>query len=86
MRPTGLSQTEAARRLGISRRRLNEIIAGRRAITPDTAIRLACLFGLDAGFWLSLQMQWDLVQAARRLRRLTHANPPGNAAAILKTR
>lgn len=71
LRPSHLNQTQAARQLGLSRRRLNEIIMGRRAITPDTAIRLAYLFGLPARFWLTLQCDWDLAQA-RRLRHLSH--------------
>lgn len=71
--PAGLSQTEAARRLGISRRRLNELIAGKRGISPDTAIRLACLFGQDAQFWMALQSAWDLAQARRLLRQQRHS-------------
>ncbi|WP_293762044.1 HigA family addiction module antitoxin [uncultured Aquitalea sp.] len=68
--PSGMTQTDAARLLGISRRRLNELIAGKRGITPDTAIRLACLFGQSAQFWMELQSAWDLAQARRRLRQL----------------
>lgn len=65
LQPARLSQTEAARLLGISRRRLNEIIQGHRAITPDTAIKLGQLFGLHARFWLALQGDWDLARLAR---------------------
>lgn len=65
LQPSHLNQTQAARQLGLSRRRLNEIIMGRRAITPDTAIRLAYLFGLPARFWLDLQSEWNLAQARR---------------------
>ena len=68
LQPARLSQTEAARLLGISRRRLNEIIQGHRAITPDTAIKLGQLFGLHARFWLALQGDWDLAQLARPAR------------------
>ena len=66
--PLGLSQTEAARRLGISRRRLNEVIQGHRAFTPDTAIRVAALFGTDAQFWLGLQAAHDTNVCWKRLR------------------
>lgn len=68
LEPLGMSQTEAARRLGISRRRLNEVVQGRRAFTPDTAIRCAALFGADASFWLSLQAAHDTFACWKRLR------------------
>lgn len=58
-----MSQTEIAARLQISYPRLNEIIHGKRGITPDTALRLERLFGMDADFWLNLQRDWDLYQA-----------------------
>jgi addiction module HigA family antidote len=61
--PLGLTQGQAARLLGVSRRRLNEIVVGRRGLSPDTALRCAVAFGLDVGFWLSLQARWDAHQA-----------------------
>lgn len=67
--PLALSQSEAARRLGISRRRMHEIVAGQRAISPDTAVRCALAFGLPAAAWLALQAQWDSYHAWRALRR-----------------
>lgn len=67
LRPAGLTQTDAASQLGLSRRRLNEIIQGHRSITPDTALRLSRLFGLPPRFWLDLQGDWDLAQARRKL-------------------
>ena len=60
LEPLAISQQALASALGISRRRVNEIIRGRRGITPDTAIRLACYFRNDAAFWLELQLAWDL--------------------------
>ena len=70
LRPLSLSQTEAARLLGVSRRRLNEIIQGHRGITPDTAIRCAMVFGIDALFWLALQSRWDSFHAWKHLRSM----------------
>lgn len=67
--PTGLSQDALARQLGMSRRRLNELVRERRGITPDTAWRLARCFGVEAAFWLHLQAAWDahrVVQEAQR--------------------
>lgn len=66
--PLGLSQSEAARRLGVSRRRLHELVQGQRDMTPDTAIRCALVFHSDATFWLSLQAAWDGFHAWKQLR------------------
>jgi antitoxin HigA-1 len=63
LRPLGLSQSEFARRLGVSYPRLNEVIRGKRAITPDTALRLERVLGMPADFWLGLQQDWDLWHA-----------------------
>jgi addiction module HigA family antidote len=68
MTPLHLNQTELAEALGISRRRVNELVNGRRAITPDTAVRLSLYFGNDAAFWMHLQVAWDMHAAVRRVR------------------
>jgi antitoxin HigA-1 len=68
MKPLAISQTQLAAALGVSRRRVNELIRGRRAITPDTALRLATFFGNDAMFWMHLQVAWDMRAATRRAR------------------
>jgi antitoxin HigA-1 len=60
LKPFGLSQNRLARCLGVSPRRINEIVLGRRAVTADTALRLARYFGTSARFWLSLQSSYDL--------------------------
>jgi len=65
LRPLGLPQAEAARRMGVSANRLNEIVRGRRGVTAATAIRLAELLGTSPEFWLNLQTTWDLWQAYR---------------------
>jgi addiction module HigA family antidote len=67
LKPLGINQQELALALGISRRRVNELIRGRRGITADTAIRLAIFFGNEASFWMQLQTDWDLHEAAKRL-------------------
>ncbi|MBQ2593677.1 MAG: HigA family addiction module antidote protein [Candidatus Riflebacteria bacterium] len=58
--PFGLSQTKLATDIGVSPRRINEIVLGKRAITADTALRLARYFNMSAQFWLGLQMDYDL--------------------------
>ncbi len=57
------------RRLDISLNRLNEIVLGKRRITPDTALRLAHLFKTSAQFWMRLQADWDVHQALQRRAR-----------------
>ena len=66
--PMKLGQVEAARRLGISLNRLNEIVIGKRGITADTALRLAALFKMSPQFWMRLQADWDLHEAMERKR------------------
>ena len=71
--PLGLSQRALAQRLGISYPRLNELIHGRRGMTPDTALRLERFFGVEAQFWLNLQLAWDLYHAAHSPAAREHA-------------
>lgn len=63
--PLGLTQSAFALQLGVSFPRLNEIVRGRRSVTPDTALRLARVTGMSADFWLGLQQDWDLWHALR---------------------
>jgi addiction module HigA family antidote len=68
LKPLQISQTELAEALGVSRRRVNELINGKRAITPDTAVRLAMYFGNEAAFWMHLQVAWDMHSALRQVQ------------------
>lgn len=63
LQPGKISQDALASALGISRRRINELVCGKRVITPDTAVRLAFHFDTDVAFWLEMQFAWDLHQA-----------------------
>ena len=63
LKPLDLTQTELAKRLDVSFPRLNEIVNGRRSVTPDTALRLSRVLGMSADFWLGLQLDWDLWHA-----------------------
>ena len=67
--PLGMSQAEAARRMGISTNRLNELVRGKRGVTAATALRLARLFRTSPEFWLNLQTTFDLWHAHRAERR-----------------
>jgi addiction module HigA family antidote len=59
VKPLGISQSALAVRLGVSFPRLNEIIRGKRGVTPDTSLRLARVVGMSADFWLGLQQDWE---------------------------
>ena len=63
LKPLNLSQAEAARRLKMPLNRLNELIKGKRGITPDTALRLSELFKASPELWMNLQAAWDLWHA-----------------------
>lgn len=69
LRPLGMTQAEAARRMGVPLNRLNELVRGKRGITADTALRLATLLKTDPEIWMSLQNQRDLWHAAQAIRR-----------------
>jgi len=60
LKPLKMTQAELAGKLGVSYPRVNELIHGKRGVTPDTALRLEQLFGMEAQFWLNLQLAWDL--------------------------
>jgi addiction module HigA family antidote len=60
LEPMGLSQNRLALSIGVSSRRINEIVLGKRSITADTALRLARYFEMSPQFWLGLQMDYDL--------------------------
>lgn len=60
LKPLGLSQYALAKALGIGEMRVSEIVNGKRAVTPDTALRLARYFGTSAEFWLGMQATHDL--------------------------
>ncbi len=65
LKPLGITQSAFALQLGVSFPRLNEVINGKRSVTPDTALRLAHVTGMSADFWLGLQQDWDLWHAMR---------------------
>lgn len=65
--PLGISQNRLATELRVPAPRINAIVAGKRAITPDTALRLGRFFGMDPQFWLNLQAHYDLATEAEAL-------------------
>jgi antitoxin HigA-1 len=65
--PMEITQYRIAKEIGVSPRRINEIIQGKRAITADTALRLGRFFRMESQFWMNLQSQYDLEVQAERL-------------------
>jgi len=81
--PLALTRTTLARAMGVERRRVNEICVGKRAITADTALMLARVFGNTPDFWLNTQSRTDLWEAlhdAKRRARIARAKPLVRAA------
>jgi addiction module HigA family antidote len=60
LNPMGLTQRELADNIHVPYQRVNDIVNGRRGITPSTALRLAKFFNMSADFWMNLQLRWDL--------------------------
>jgi antitoxin HigA-1 len=67
LRPLGISQYRLAKALGVPAQRVHDLVHGRRAITGDTALRLARFFGMEAQFWMNLQARHDLEVASDAL-------------------
>ena len=67
--PLGVSQYELAKDIDVPARRINEIVHGKRAITPDTALRLARAFDMTPRFWLNLQSRYDLDRQSEVLEK-----------------
>jgi addiction module HigA family antidote len=63
LEPLGMTQADLAKRIGVSYVRVNELVNGKRGVTPDTALRLAKLFGMSVEFWLNGQLECDMWEA-----------------------
>ncbi len=67
LQPLGISQYKLANDISVPPRRINEIVLGKRSITPDTALRLSRYFALSEQFWINLQVRFDLETEKDRL-------------------
>jgi len=67
LEPMGISQYRLALNIGVTPRRINEIVHGRRGITADTALRLGRFFNMEAPFWMNLQSHYDMEVALETL-------------------
>ena len=65
LKPLGITQVDAAARMRVPFQRMNTLVKGKRGVTADTALRLAKLTGMDAGFWMGLQADYDLWYALK---------------------
>ena len=79
--PMGITQYRLAKEIGVQQRRIGEIIAGARAITPDTGLRLSRFFGLNDGFWTGLQSDYDTAVERDRIAGDLKKIKPWKAAA-----
>lgn len=77
MKPHCISQSEIARKIGISRKHINEVVNAKKPITTDMALRLSRLFGNSPELWLNGQMAWDVWHAmhGKNARRLAAIEP-----------
>ena len=77
--PMEITQRELATAIAVPYQRVNEIVNGRRGVTPSTALRLAQFFGTSSDFWMNLQLRWDLYHAQRAeadiLKRIPRYEP-----------
>jgi len=86
LKPIGITQRDLANAINVPYQRINEIINGRRGITPSTALRLAKVFGVSADFWMNVQLRWDLyfakkseVEALNDIKPFPLGNPNMNS-------
>ncbi|NOX61647.1 MAG: HigA family addiction module antidote protein [Chloroflexi bacterium] len=66
LQPLGITQRELADAIHVPYQRINELVNGKRGVTPGTALRLAKYFGTTPGFWMNLQQRWDLYRAQQK--------------------
>jgi addiction module HigA family antidote len=68
LKPMGITQYRIAKEIGVSQRRIGEIVAGKRSVTADTGLRLSKFFGMSDDFWIGLQMDYDAAVAKSALK------------------
>jgi addiction module HigA family antidote len=81
LNPMGLTQRELAAGIHVPYQRINDIVNGRRGITPSTALRLAKFFNMSPDFWMNVQLRWDLYFAQQEENKALEAIYPHTTAA-----
>jgi len=82
LQPMGISQYRLAKSIGVPQRRIGEIVAGTRAITVDTGLRLSRFFGTSAGFWSGLQLDYETAKTTDALAPLLAGIEPWQPQAV----
>jgi addiction module HigA family antidote len=86
LKPMGLTQRDLADALRMPYQRINELVNGRRGITPATALRPSKYFGTGPGFWMNLQARWDLFHAqTSESEVLSRIRPSATAGSVQQT-
>ena len=78
--PLGITKYRIAKEIGVPAQRIGEIVAGRRAITADTDLRLSKYFGLTSGYWLRVQNRYDMEMTRRKIKSQLDVITPLNRA------
>ncbi len=76
LKPMGLTQTQLSKAVQVPYSKINDIINGKRDITPGIALRLAKFFGMSEDFWLNLQLRWDLYKAKQKEKEILQSIKP----------
>lgn len=82
LKPMGITQYRLAKEIGVPQRRIGEIVAGKRAVTVDTGLRLSKFFGMSEGFWTGLQLDYDSANAKDNLRTVLSKITPWRSQAM----
>ncbi len=82
LKPMGITQYRLAKEIGVPQRRIGEIVAGARAITVDTGLRLSRFFGMSEDFWIGLQMDYDAARAKDSLAKALAKIKPWTLGAV----
>lgn len=69
LKPMGITQYRLAKEIGVPQRRIGEIVAGKRSVSPDTGLRLSRFFGMSENFWIGLQLDHDAAKAKDSLTK-----------------
>ncbi len=85
LNPMGITQRQLADAIHVPYQRINEIINGKRGVTPATALRLARFFGISADYWMNLQQRWDLYEANQVEGKLLNTIKPLRPEAVSRS-
>lgn len=82
LEPMGITQYRLAKEIGVPQRRIGEIVAGNRAVSPDTGLRLSRFFGMSEDFWIGLQLDYDAAKTKEAIGSLLAKIKPWKAVEV----